>query len=77
MITTFAKLRAPIAGLGKANVRFSKGFNKLDPDRRIIILQQVMKQLRDEYEKAEREYRIDFIKEDARNADLICGNAQV
>ena len=32
MITTFAKLRAPMAGLGRATLQFSKSFNKLSPD---------------------------------------------
>ena len=71
MITTFAKLRAPIAGLGKATLQFSKSFNKLSPDRRTIILQQAMKQMRAAYDIAERDDRCVIKAEDARNAEAI------
>lgn len=69
MITTFAKLRAPMAGLGKATLQFSKSFNKLSPDRRKIILQQAMKQMRVAYDTAERDNRCVMRAEDARNAE--------
>ena len=71
MITTFAKLRAPMAGLGKATLQFSKSFNKLSPDRRMIILQQAMKQMRAAYDIAERDDRCVIKAEDARNAEAI------
>ena len=71
MITTFAKLRAPIAGLGKATLQFSKSFNKLSPDRRMTMLMQAMKQMRAAYDTAERENRCVIKAEDARNAETI------
>ena len=69
MITTFAKLRAPMAGLGKATLQFSKSFNKLSPDRRMTMLMQAMKQMRAAYDTAERENRCVIKAEDARNAE--------
>ena len=71
MITTFAKLRAPMAGLGKATLQFSKSFNKLSPDRRMTMLMQAMKQMRAAYDTAERENRCVIKAEDARNAEAI------
>lgn len=75
MITTFAKLRAPIAGLGKATIHFTNSFNKLHPERRMILLQQAMRQLREAHDKAERENRNLLKAEDARNAEAIRASA--
>lgn len=71
MIATFAKLRAPMAGLGKATINFSKSFDRLDPNRRMIILQQWMKQMRTAYDAADRENTCVIKAEDARNAEAI------
>ena len=71
MIRIFARLHAPIAGLGKASIVFSKRFRKLHPERRKIMLEQCMKAMRAEHKRAEIE-NLNLIKaEDARNADLI------
>lgn len=75
MISTFAKLRAPIAGLGRATIHFTSSFNKLHPERRMIILQQAMRQFREAHDKAERENRNLLKAEDARNAEGIRVNA--
>ena len=71
MISTFATLEAPTAGLGKASVKLKKRFRRLAPHRRVIMLQQVMKQLRAEYDRAEREAELARLAEDAVNADQI------
>jgi len=69
MMPIFARLRAPIFGLGKATLHFTNKFNKLHPERRMIILQQAMKQLREAHDRAERENRNLLKAEDARNAE--------
>lgn len=71
MIAVFARLKAPIAGLGRAKVELTRGFQKLHPERRMILVTQAMKQLRAEYDRAETENRNLIKAEDAANADLI------
>jgi len=71
MIGTFIRLKAPIAGLGKIQIEFTKRFRKLHPERRMIILQQALKQLRAEYDKAKAENAHIIKAEDATNAQMI------
>ena len=68
---TFIKIQAPILGRGKARLNFSKAYAKVAPDVRMSMLNQVLRQLRDEYAKAERDHRIARANEDARNAEAI------
>jgi hypothetical protein len=68
---TFAKLKAPIMGRGKAKIAFTKGFHKIDPEVRVSLINQLMRQFRDEYDRAEREARIKAQHEDAANAEAI------
>ena len=68
MIGTFAKLKAPLAGgRGLARVEFSK----VDPEIRLSMLEQAMKQMRDAYRTAEADRRIKLAHEDAQNAEAI------
>lgn len=72
MIGTFAKLKAPLAGgRGLARVEFSKSFAKVDPEVRLSMLEQAMKQMRDAYRVAEADHRIKLAHEDAQNAEAI------
>lgn len=68
MIRTVAKLRAPWFG-GKATVQFVKNFHRMRPADRMSLLEQVMKQLREEYDIAKQHHRCEVVHEDARNAD--------
>lgn len=71
MIWTVAKLCSPPFGLGKATVKLTRSFNRIKPAARMTMLSQQMKLLRAEYDRAEREFRIEKQHEDARNADAI------
>lgn len=71
MLLTFAKLKAPWTGRGKAKIHFTKAFHKLGPDERASITQQAMTQLRDEWNRAVAEQSIAFAAEDAVNAEGI------
>lgn len=75
MITTFAKLRAPVLGRGKATIIFSKSFNKLEPEDQITTLDQAMKQLSDRRKLAAQHKRIKLANEDAVNAEMIRAHA--
>ena len=68
---TFIKIQAPLLGRGKARLNFSKAYAKVAPDVRMSMLNQILRQLRDEYAKAERDHRIARQHEDARNAEAI------
>ena len=75
MLGTFAKLKAPSFGRGKASVKFSKNFTRLDPDVRMSMVSQAMKQLRAAYDEAERDQRAVIAQEDALNAAMIQARA--
>ncbi len=68
MIKTIARLKAPWWG-GKASVVFVKNFRRMRPADRMSLLEQVMKQLREEYDIAKTHHRIEAVHEDARNAE--------
>jgi hypothetical protein len=68
---TFAKLRAPLFGRGKLNIIWERAFKRADPVDRMSMLNQAMRQMRDEYAKAEADHRIARQHEDARNAEAI------
>lgn len=70
MIQTFAKLCAPMFG-GKATIKFMPGFHKMRPALRKTMLEQHMKLLRAEYEKADHQHKLQLASEDARNAAAI------
>jgi len=72
MIGTFAKLKAPLAGgRGLARVEFSKSFAKVEPEIRLSMLEQAMKQMRQAYLTAQNDNKIKHTHEDARNAEAI------
>lgn len=75
MIRTIAKLRAPWFG-GKATIQFVKNFRRMKPAHRMSLLEQVMKQLREEYDIAKAHHRCEVVHEDARNADAATLRAQ-
>lgn len=65
---TVAKLITPAFGLGQAKLTTTKAFNKIKPGVRMTLITQAMKLLRAEYDRAEREHRIERQHEDARIA---------
>lgn len=71
---TVAKLVVPAFGLGQAKLKLTKSFHKIKPAARMTTLSQTMKLLRAEYDRAEREHRIEMQHEDARNANGIAIN---
>ncbi len=70
-MATFAKLKRPLFGMGKAHVEFSKEYYRLKPSDQMTVLNGVMRDLRRAYDEAERNHRIARSNEDARNANRI------
>jgi hypothetical protein len=70
-MATFAKLKRPLFGMGKAHVEFSKEYYRLKPSDQMAVLNGVMRDLRRAYDEAERNHRIARSNEDARNANKI------
>jgi len=70
-MATFAHLKRPLFGMGKAHVEFAKEYYRLKPNDQMAILNSVMKDLRRAYDEAERMHKIARHNEDARNANKI------
>lgn len=68
---TFARLKSPIFGRGKAKTEFTKAFHAMKPADQMNVLEQAMKPLRDAHKIASDNHRIALQHEDARNADQI------
>lgn len=68
---TFAKLRAPIFGRGKAKVEFTRAFHQMKPADQMATLEQTMATLRQAHKEAQANHRAQLAAEDARNADAI------
>lgn len=65
---TVAKLLSPPFGTGQAKLKTTPAFDKIKPGVRMTMISQAMKLLRAEYDRAEREHRIERQHEDARMA---------
>ena len=68
IIRTIAKLKAPMFG-GKLTVKFSSNFRRIQPEKRMHLLNQALRQIRAEYDLAAEHHRIERRDEDIRNAE--------
>jgi len=71
MMPVYARIRAPWPGLGKIKLSFTKAFRAAKPAARMSMLNQAMRELRVEHDRAAADHRAELQAEDARNAALI------
>ena len=70
IIRTIARLKAPMWG-GKLNVKFASNFRRIPPEKRMHLLNQALRQIRNEYDLAAEHHRIERRDEDVRNAEAL------
>jgi len=68
IIRTIAKLKSPLFG-GKLTVQFTRNFRRIQPEKRMHLLNQALRQIRTEYDLAAEHHRIERRDEDIRNAE--------
>jgi hypothetical protein len=71
LVKVYARLRAPFPGLGQISLTFTRAFREARPAARMSMLNQAMRQLRAEHDRAAADHRAELQQEDALNAAQI------
>lgn len=74
-MNTFARLKSPLFGRGKAKLVFTKSFKRWQPIDQMSAIEQAMRQLRKAHDEASANHRAQRAAEDEINASLIAKRA--